>query len=231
MDVNLAAYYGRRPLFPAIHDLNNLHLPPTIEELTNQSPLDEWFLPGSGVQELVDNLALLRLIVLARTAGETIPDIHNSVRVLMLSADRSILELIVLSKTDLAVSNLIQILNSAAHVFLHGALRNVPKHSQIFHKLLYRLQACLEKWDKQGIGCMHSLIAVLWSLVIGAAATGGLQQLHSWFCLRLKEAFSIFKQYHTMSNAQLEQRLRGFVWLDKFCLLGRDMLFNLDDRG
>lgn len=185
--------------------------------LSNHSQLAGMIQQGPGSRELLYIIRLLRLIVIARSEIGTIPEMQNTVRVLMLRADRCILKLLMMGTRDLVVSSLVRIANSASHVFLHRVLRNTPKNCLTFHILLQRLRENLEQGHEHEFGSAGSSIVLLWALVVGVAATYDLPEQNAWFVLRLRAEFVMFRERYAMSKSQLETHLNAFVWLEVMC--------------
>lgn len=217
-DVILAVSYGRQPLFPPIHDINDVYLPDALVTLSNHSQLAGMIQKGPGTRDLLYILRLLRLIVIVRSDIGKTPEMQNTVRVLMLRADRCILQLLMMSAKEPAISSLVRIANSTSHVFLHRVLRNTPKNCLTFHILLRRMRENLEQGHEHEFCSVDSSIVLLWALVVGVAATYDLPEQSTWFVLRLRAELAMFRQRYAMGRSQLEQRLNAFVWLEEICL-------------
>lgn len=185
--------------------------------LSNHSAVGGLITPGPGAPELLYILRLLRLILIARAEIDKAPELRNTVRVLLLRADRCILELLMMSTRNLSISSLVRIGNSASHVLLHRALRNVPKNSLTFHNLLQRLRENLEHGNNFEFCSVGPSIALLWALIVGVAATYDLPEQNTWFLSRLTAEFSTFQQHHSISRFHLEHLLDSFVWLKAMC--------------
>ena len=213
-DVILAVSCGRLPLFPPIHDIKDVYLPDALVTLSNHSHLAGIFQQGPRTRDLLYILRLLRLIVIVRSEIGKTPEMQNTVRVLMLRADRCILQLLIMGARDPAISSLVRIANSASHVFLHRVLRNTPKNGLPFHILLRRMRENLEQGHEHEFCSVGSSIVLLWALVVGVAATYDLPEQNTWFVLRLRAEIVIFRQRYAMGRSQLEQRLNAFVWLE-----------------
>lgn len=218
VDVYLAVSYGRQPLFPPIHDINDVYLPEALVILSNHSQLAGMIQQGPGTRDLLYILRLLRLIVIARSEIREEPQFHNTIRVLMLRTDRCILRLLMMCENDPLILSLVRIANSASHVFLHGALRNMPKNCSTFQILLQRLRKHLEQGYEHEFGSVGSSIVLLWALVVGVATTYDLPEHNTWFVLRLRAEFLMFKERYSMDRSQLEQLLNSFVGLEAMCL-------------
>jgi hypothetical protein len=218
VDVYLAVSYGRQPLFPPIHDMSDIYLPEALMILSNHSQLAGVIPLGPGTRDLLYILRLLRLIVVARSEIRKEPRFHNTIRVLMLRADRCILRLLMICENDPFILSLVRIANSASHVFLHRALRNMPKNCPTFQILLQRLRRNSEQGYEHEPGSVGSSIVFIWALVVGVATTYDLPEQNTWFVLRLRAEFLMFKERYSMSRTQLEQRLNSFVGLEAMCL-------------
>lgn len=174
--------------------------------------------PGPGTRDLLYILRLLRLILIVRSQLRSISEMPNTIRVLMLRADRCILKLYMMGETDPFVSSLVRIANSASHVFLHSALRNIPKNCLTFQTLLQRLRENLERGYERELDSPGSSILLLWALVVGVATTYDLPEQNTWFVLRLRAEFVMLRQRYDMGRSQLEQHFNSFVWLEAMCL-------------
>jgi hypothetical protein len=72
----------------------------------------------------------------------------------------------------------------------------------------------LEHGHEHEFGSAGSSIVLLWALIVGVAATYDLPEQNTWFLLRLRAEFVMFRQRYAMDRSQLELRLNAFVWLE-----------------
>lgn len=214
VDIQVAAGLGRKPIFPLIHGLDELYVPPYIIEEAENPPLSHLQRLGDGAMDLRAVFLLLRQVVLAREHRSISA---NSIRILM-----NLAEVIVLNrfgdgqKSSVGIQRT-QALLYATHVFLYAGLRQVPPYMITMTILKDRLHKALSKAEVNWILWRDHLPALIWALFVGAAASIDFRQGQGlWFASRLKTILKIVDAEQKMDKEGLKDRLRAFLWFDDF---------------
>ncbi|KAK0716149.1 hypothetical protein B0H67DRAFT_666774 [Lasiosphaeris hirsuta] len=235
VDVQTATGLGRVPLFPPLHGgMDDVFLPPVV--------LQQVTLPSLPPSLCPTVRAIFLLLRQATRAQECLVVSSNSLRILMHLADSRILHHLYgvgSSRHDYqdqqeahACPDTSLVL--AAHVFLHGALRQVPSTSHLLRTLVGRLQDALSKEVASQTGIAtnaDNCLSLAWAAFVGLAATSEAVEgeRHAWFTNLLGAAIGTFRDSDTtwpladdnaVARAEIQSVLETFLWRDEFCLPG-----------
>jgi hypothetical protein len=234
-DIQTATALGRPTIFPPLNDIDRIRLPLDIQE-ESECPCVSQLLNLAGTsRNVVGIFTILRQLAMLQMpewAGALSP---NDTRVLLNGCDTYVLSNFSEHTTASPKHLVTRSLLAAAHVFLYGALRNIPMKSKIYQVLISRLQKTLEEVEVLLTAWKDDASPFLWVLFIGYAATyepeSSRKFLNQWFLYRLKVFLSVLQQETPISKDIVMERLKGLVWTEGFCAAALESLWEADVQG
>ena len=221
-----ASALGRQPIFPPLYRDTDAFVPPIILSRSSHPSLAHLSeVAGQDVEGLAKLRTVFLLLRRAIHSQESLAASAGTIRVIMLSAEKSILDH--LFAPDSSESHQrsydhqrVAMLFLAAHLFLYVGLREVPTSSQVAQALATRLQIAVgnaqanpEVWR----GRERALLFAAFVGMLGAkrAVDPGCQ----WFKGVFSSVFSVIEREEAISltRSSAQSLLESFLWRDKLC--------------